>query len=238
MASPNLVHISRKAVTRVLAACAILLILAALAGQIAIRTSDLNSVRLAAEEFNLERENNVPAWFSTVCLFLCALTLCAIGFARRSQRDAFQWYWFAMAAIFAGLSLDECASFHEALIGPVRNTLGVDGFLHFAWVVPGMAFALVFVLVFLKFLARLPGETRRAFIIAGAVYCSGALGMEMVGGKYASLHGMRDFPYALISIAEESLEMFGIILFLRALLAHVGDHVGDLTLTCKTKQLL
>jgi hypothetical protein len=52
--------------------------------------------------------------------------------------------------------------------------------------------------------------------------------MEMIGGRYLSLHGL-DFNYSLMGILEESLEMAGEILFLRSLLAYLADHVGSLT---------
>jgi len=110
----------------------------------------------------------------------------------------------------------------------LRTSLHTGGFFYFAWVIPGGLFVLGFLLVYLRFLSRIPAETRRGFLLAGFVYCFGSLGMEMIDGRYASLHGV-DFTYSLMSLLEESLEMAGEILFLRALLAYIAGHIGGLT---------
>ena len=81
-------------------------------------------------------------------------------------------------------------------------------------------------LLFSGFLRKLPAETRRNLLVAGAVYVAGALGMEMAGGYYFSVDEVPDFTYAMMAIVEESLEMFGVILFLRGLLRHLEKHVG------------
>jgi hypothetical protein len=120
-------------------------------------------------------------------------------------------YWFGLAGTFVLLSLDEAASFHEMLIIPLRTALHTGGFLYFAWVIPGGFFVLGFLFVFWRFLRQIPAETRRDFLVAGFVYCSGCLGMEMIDGRYMSLHGA-DFNYSLMIILEESLEMTGAIL--------------------------
>ena len=169
------------------------------------------------QKFDLDAENNVPTWFSTICLFLCGIALAAIALTEWRGKGPLRVYWFGLAGTFVLLSLDEAASFHELLVAPVRMALHPEGFLYFAWVIPGSFFVLGFVLVYWRF-----------FLLAGFVYCSGALGMEMIDGRYVSLHG-RDFNYSLMVIVEESLEMAGEILFLRSLLAYLADHVGSLT---------
>ena len=135
-------------------------------------------------------------------------------------------YWFALSGTFAILSLDEAASFHEMLGWLIWRLLPTSGVFYFAWVIPGGLFVIGFALVFSGFLRRLPAETRRNLLVAGAVYVSGALGMELVGGDYFSVDEVPDFTYAMMAIVGESLEMFGTILFLRGLLRHLEKHVG------------
>ena len=115
----------------------------------------------------------VSIWFSTICLFLCALALAVIALLEWRRRMPLSRYWFALSGTFAILSLDEAASFHEMLAGPVRRLLHTGGVFYFAWVIPGGLFAIGFALLFSDFLRRLPAETRRNFLVAGAVYVSG-----------------------------------------------------------------
>jgi hypothetical protein len=225
---PAMIVIAPRPVIRVLFVCMSLLIIAGLAGQVSTWFFGHDNLFGFVSKFNLDEENNVPTWFSTICLFLCAITLAAIALTEWRRKGPLWGYWFGLAGTFALLSLDEAASFHEMLVTPLRTAFHTKGFLYFAWVIPGGFVALGFLFVFWRFLSQIPAETRRAFLVAGFVYCSGCLGMEMIDGRYYSLHGAC-INYALMAILEESLEMAGEILFLRSLLGYLAKHVGSLT---------
>jgi hypothetical protein len=125
------------------------------------------------------------------------------------------------------MAVDESCSIHEMLERPGKRLLGQrDGgdIFHFAWVIFGMAFAVTFVLSYLKFFFHLPSPTQRRFFAAGTVFLSGALGMELLGSYYASLHGVRNFPYSMLAAIEEGLEMTGVIIFINALLNYLNDY--------------
>jgi hypothetical protein len=215
-----------------MAICAVLLVVASLATQAGSRSSDRYVFFVLGSAFNLDGENNIPAWFSTISLFLCALILVAIGAVCWKQNGGHRWYWIGLSVVFLGLSLDEAASIHEWLVLPLRRRLDLGGYFYYAWVIPGGLFTLAVGLAFLRFVIGLPRVTRTRFFVAGIIYCSGALGMELIGGKYASAHGMRNWTYILIASLEESLEMLGTILFLQALLVYWREYVGEVRLSC------
>ena len=227
--TPAMIGIAPRAVIRVLFVCMSLLIIAGLAGQVSTWFLGHDNLLGFVQKFDLGDENNVPTWFSTICLFLCAVALAAIALTEWRRKGPLWGYWFGLAGTLVLLSLDEAASFHEMLSTPLRIAWHTEGFLYLAWVIPGGLFVLGFLLVYVRFLRQLPAKTRRGFLVAGSVYCSGCLGMEMIDGRYASVHGM-DFTCSLMVILEESLEMTGAILFLRSLLAYLADHVGSLTI--------
>jgi hypothetical protein len=52
--------------------------------------------------------------------------------------------------------------------------------------------------------------------------------METVGSWYRSGHHLKDLNYALLVAVEESLEMAGVIYFVRALLLYVKDEIGGM----------
>jgi hypothetical protein len=72
---------------------------------------------------------------------------------------------------------------------------------------------------------------RWLMITAGAVYVSGAVGVEMLDAKYLELHepqiigtavtGIFAFNYSLMTAAEELLEMSGIVIFIYALFSYL-----------------
>jgi hypothetical protein len=125
--------------------------------------------------------------------------------------------------------VDEAWSIHERLITPVRGLLGDGplGILYFAWVIPGIAVVFVLTLSFLGFLLRLPAKTRFSFLVAATLFIGGALGIELVGGRYAELHGVENLTYSMIATVEESLEMAGVIVFIYALLKYIADNYNE-----------
>ena len=51
--------------------------------------------------------------------------------------------------------------------------------------------------------------------------------MEMVGSNYAEMHGASDLTYLACVTIEESLEMFGVIIFIDGLLEYIADNFTD-----------
>lgn len=178
-------------------------------------------------QFNLDLENNIPSWYASSALLLCAVLLGVIGAAKQHERAPRSRQWFGLAAIFLYLSLDEAASFHEMAIPLGRKLLdsvGVSsGYLHFAWVIFGMIAFSIVGFSYIRFLRALPRTTGRLFVMAGLLYVAGALGVEMFGGKVASLGEMDTMFYAVLVAVEEGLEMFGIVLFFYAVLTYIGQ---------------
>jgi hypothetical protein len=63
---------------------------------------------------------------------------------------------------------------------------------------------------------------RRQFLIAGAIYVGGALGMELPLGWWTERAGSDNLVYALIDGVEETMELSGTTLFLLALVEYLG----------------
>jgi len=209
----------------VLLACVVCLVLANLAAVVVAYGSDTEVARSQIvvkliRFFDVDREGNLPSWFSTLQLFGIALLSLAIGTLRFRWRLAWTHHWFVLSLLFATLSLDESASLHEWTIPHVRTALGVGGFLYWAWVVPGAIFVLALTAFFWRFVFDLPLVIRLLAVCSAGLYLAGALGLEMVGGYYFELKGGRDLHYAFITTAEESLEMMGLSLFIYALIRY------------------
>lgn len=158
---------------------------------------------------SLSYEANLPTWFSSCLLFSCGVLLAAIAHSAGAQRVA----WWALSAIFLYMSLDEATELHEHLGG----MFGTGGVLYFDWVIPAAVVVAVVGVSFIPFLRSLPPATRNRFIVAGAIYVSGALLTELPLGYWTERAGDDNFTYALIDFVEETLEMVGAGLFLAAL---------------------
>lgn len=178
---------------------------------------------------SLDGENNLPALFSTALLCSAALLLLLVAMLGRRERSPDTSKWLILAAGFALMALDEALALHEHLIEPMRGLLGGErlGIFFFAWVIPAIVLVGALAVFFLPFLFRLPRPTAIAFVAAGAIYLGGALGVELVEGWWREGHGHRNLMYHALVSAEEGMEMVGVIVFIRALLAHLAGRFGE-----------
>ena len=138
------------------------------------------------------------------------------------QGRVFPFAWKFLSVIFAFLALDEFSVLHEKLMALMGRFIEPAGLFYFAWVIPYGVLVLVLGAWFLPKLMRVPESTRNRFIVAGACYVGGALGMEMLGGwRLDAIGGQAarpEFVYEFITSVEEGLEMAGLVLMARALL--------------------
>ncbi len=175
--------------------------------------------------FNVNAEQNIPTLYSVLALLFSSIVLFAIAYAKTVTSEPLVGYWGALSIIFVYLACDEFMVLHERLIDPVRNSLNTSGFFYYAWIIPAGILVLTCLLVFLRFLLGLPAKTRHLFLIAGTVYVSGCIGMEMLGGYYTELHGEQNVIIAILTTIEEFLEMFGVAIFIYALLSYISTYM-------------
>jgi hypothetical protein len=187
----------------------------------------LGSSRIAL--FELDREANIPTFYQSVTILLCAGLLAGITIAKKKAGTREYLYWAGLALIFLFLSVDETAGIHERLINPLRNALHTSGILFFAWVIPYGILLIVMMAFYFRFLFSLPVRSRYWIIFAGILYIAGALGGELLGGFWAGLHGQENLTYTLITTGEESLEMVGILAFIYALMSYITSQLKDLS---------
>lgn len=213
-------------VARGLGTVAILLLLASTAGQTMKFLFGHNEVKGLVLLFFLDQEQNIPSFFCALLLFIAAQLLALTGVIEYRQKGAHAGRWVLLALLFLYISYDEAFQVHEGLVAPVRALLGEGrlGIFYFAWVIPAIALLLLIGLCFLGFMRDLPRATRRAFLLAAALFIGGAMGMELIAGAYVELHGSETATYSLLATVEECLEMGGVIFFIRSILAYLGEH--------------
>lgn len=211
----------------------LLLTLAYLAGQFSNHYLNHDTLFGFVPKFDLNRENNIPTWYSTVTILLCSILLGTIAAVKTKEKDPYAPHWRMLSLVFLLMSVDEAASIHEWTTMPWRTAFNTSGLLYYAWVIPGAIFALMIGLSYLSFLRNLPPDTRRLFVTAGVIYIGGVIGMEMVEGYYDTQYGTQNMGYALIVMVEELLEMLGILVFLYALMSHLRLYAGGLEVRFK-----
>lgn len=222
-----MITIAPKRVAVLLACVVVSLLLASLAVNFSSYVLGYGRLLGLVKLFNVDAEANIPTWYASVSLLVCSGLLAAIAQIQAHDATPKASDWRTLSGIFLFLSIDEFASIHELLIDPVRDTLGATGIFYFAWVIPYSIVVVLLGIRFLKFLTQLPAQTQRAFILAGALFVGGALGMEMIDGLYASVYGKANFTYAALTNLEEFLEMLGIVVFIHSLLVYLKRYSNE-----------
>ena len=213
--------ISLATVNRVLAVNFVCLCLAGVTAELAKQLLGVGKLYGLLPLVNLSYEGNLPTWYSSTLLLLCAVVLAVIAASKRRSGDPYRRHWTALAVIFLYMAIDEAVSIHELL----NQLFDLPGIFYFGWVIPAGILVAVFVASYLRFLAALPPRSGFEFLRAGAVYVGGALGVELLLGYWTDLYGDDGLGYGLIDALEESLEIAGASLFLSALLGYLGRHV-------------
>lgn len=173
--------------------------------------------------FNLGLEGNVPTFVASLLLLASALLFLFLWRVDRTA-DGPTHVWLLLAAVFAFLSLDEFSMIHERLIDPVREALDVGGLLFFAWIIPYAIIAGLVALAVVPTIWRLGPRFRVLFGLAATLYLSGAIGVEMLGGRYYEAHNeVVDLTYRLYQTVEESLEFAGVIVLIYTLLMLIAE---------------
>ena len=184
--------------------------------------------------WNLDKEHNLPTWFSGVQLVLVGL-VCLDGFDReqslRSRLVPPAWTWCLLASFFVYLSVDEVTVVHEAVLrNEVRDLLPPDSL----WV-SLLPWQIVFaplllpaaVLLLGLFLNRFAG-LRRVLVpgLAGLGCWGGAVLSEGLAKPVFMARGLYVQEVAL----EEGLEMVGATLLLLAFCRYAAALADGVTL--------
>lgn len=168
--------------------------------------------------FDVNEEHNLPTWFSGFNLLVATLILGIVTLEKRRIEDDQARRWLVLFLGFCYLSIDEIAGLHET----------VNSIVEPSWAWGGLVIAFVVGLYFIPFLRSLPRHSLIQFVTAGAVFVGGAVIMELIGEPLDA----DSLAYAMSTLVEEGMEMFGIILFTRALLEYMmgGKMTGRVTL--------
>lgn len=224
--APNHLIFNPRSVARALGMAAFFLVIANITGQLFRIFSGHGNLHGLIPLFDINKEYNFPTFFAMFLLLSASALLTIITILEKKRSLSYVSHWATLALGFLYLSMDETLAFHESLALPIRGFFGPQqaGVFYFAWVIPGIIVVIFLALYFNKFLLHLPTSTRRTFMLSGVIYLAGAIGMELIGGHYAELHGELDLTYLTYVTIEESLEMAGVIIFIRGLLEYIADN--------------
>ena len=174
---------------------------------------------------DFDYEGNLPTIYSALALFFCAMLLMLISTFEFRQQAVNRFHWLGLVIIFCFLALDVSMALHEELGDFIGSQIKAEGYLYFPWVLPYSLLLTVFLIFYLRFLWRLPRSIAKQLVLAGGLFISGALGLEIFSAREADLNGTDTITYAVFYTLEELLEMVAIVIFAHCLLGYLQKHV-------------
>jgi len=182
----------------------------------------------------MDKEANIPTIFAVLLLFLAFILFYILSLLPEAQptlkQEQHKKYRF-LSFLFLYLAFDEGSSIHELLINPLRDRFQLTGIFRFSWVVVGAILVSLLILYLYKFIFSRPSYMKKGFILAAFLYIGGALGVEMIGGYYSSLHGELNLTYGLITTIEEIGEFIGMVVLINTLLQGIQYSIPNSSLS-------
>ena len=180
------------------------------------------------EIFNLNEEQNIPAWYSSAILLFCGVIIYLISLDKKNPKDRYYRHWLWLSIIFFYLSLDEAISIHENF--KLRFLFEREHILYNdSWVILFSILVAIFIFTYRRFLQHLPQATKKMFIISGCIYIFGSAGMEVVGSFTQEFYSKASMIHAMATTIEEFLEMIGIVVFIKTLLSYIGSEINTIS---------
>lgn len=173
-------------------------------------------------KFYFDSKFNFPSFFNTLLLLMATgiLYYIHLAYARKYFRE-FKWLW--LAILFMLMAIEENLSVHT-LLGSLQPDYRV-------WVIP-IGIALILLAAYFGRLAwKLPRRIAIGFFVSGAVYITGAIILQFIGARAEDSIGKWSMMHAGIATLEETMEMLGIILFIRYLLEYIKLEFQSVNLT-------
>lgn len=205
---------SEKVIVAILAAALVTLVGVHLAIEFSKYLIAGDPLRPWGAAFNYRYEGRVLSWYAGFLLLVCALLVAVIAAGQRrltragAQAPGPGWRsWAIFAAVFFLIAFDSSAGIHAALF------------------VPFVALSAVLGLALIPFWRRLPPWPRWQFTLAGTLYVSGAMFVNVAGVLFNRLYGPIHLTHSMLVAFEAALEMIGLILFIYFLLRYLKTFV-------------
>lgn len=182
-------------------------------------------LHFAIHEFHLDDERNLPTYFSMSLMITSAILMVIIGIYNWVNKKGDVWHWLLLALIFCFMSVDEYKEYHEQLGVMINNYHQMHGFLAFAWYIPVIPALVVLFFAYLRFLKSLPKKIMNNIILGGVMFVGGAIGFKSVGSELINETTVTFFQFVMLANVEETVELLGLMIFIRALLSYIALHM-------------
>ncbi len=187
--------------------------------------------------FDVNSEANITTYYSVSAAMASALLLFIIACLKNATKDRYRFYWAALAGLLLYMSMDDASVIHEKVSKYLKGVSDMGGWFEYKWVIVGLAVIGLLVIGFFRFWLHLDNKYKFLFVASAALYFGGAVGAEILGGRWAYSNGSKNFTYVLFNTFEQSLQYGGLTLLAYSLLLYIQSYFPRFSVSAADAQL-
>ena len=185
-------------------------------------------------EFDVNAEANITTYYSVSMAIISAFLLSVIAYLKSINKDKYRFHWAALAAWMLYISLDDASVIHEKISKYLKGWTDMGGWFEYKWVIIGLVAIGILGISFFQFWLHLDNKYKVLFLLSAGIFFGGAVGTEMIGGRWAYSHGSDNFIYKVFTTLEQGLQYGGLILLIYSLLLYIKSYFPLFSVGIKT----
>lgn len=186
--------------------------------------------------FDVNSEANITTYYSVSMAIVASFLLFLIASLKNAVRDRYRFYWTILAWFVFYISMDDASVIHEKTSRYLKGLTDLGGWFEYKWVIIGLVVVAVFAVSFFRFWLHLDNKHKVLFLVSAGLFFGGAVGTELVGGRWAYSFGSKNFTYTLLTTFEQGMQYTGLTMLIYSLLSYLGTYYPRFSVA--TKELM
>lgn len=183
--------------------------------------------------FDVNSEANIATYYSVSMAIVASFLLFLIASLKNAVRDRFRFYWTVLAWFVFYIAMDDASVIHEKTSRYLKGLTDLGGWFEYKWVILGLMVVAVFAVSFFRFWLHLDNKHKIFFLVSAGLFFGGAVGTELIGGRWAYSFGSKNFIYTLLNTFEQGMQYAGLTMLIYSLLSYLGSYYPRFSVATK-----
>lgn len=183
--------------------------------------------------FDVNAEANFPTFYSVSMAIAASFLLFVVAYFKNKVGDRYRFHWLVLALFLLYISVDDASVIHEKVSKYLKGITDLGGWFHYRWVIVGLVIVAIFGISFFRFWLNLDNRYKILFLVSAGLFFGGAMGVEMIGGRWANANGSKNFIYILFTTLEQGMQYGGLMTLVYTLLLYIKSYIPNFSVSIK-----
>jgi len=186
------------------------------------------------KEFDVNSEANITTYYSVSMAIISSLLLFTVAYFKMQEKDKYRFHWAILGAFLLYISMDDASVIHEKFSRYLKGWTVLGGWFEYKWVILGIAVVVILGITFFRFWLQLDTKYKILFLVSAGLFFGGAVGFEVLGGRWAYSFGSKNFTYVLFTTFEQGLQYSGLTTLVYTLLTYLRTYFPHFSISVKS----